>query len=133
MEVEFSASRHFTFIFTAFVLMQIFNMICCRKVHDEWNIFDGLFTNATFIILWFVIIGGQILITTFGYRVFHCNKDGLDGKQWAIAFGIGLTTFIINALCKLIPDWLFPKLGKDSVDDRRAEEALAKKQATKQA
>ena len=79
--------------------------------------------------MWFVIIGGQILITTFGSRVFKCNPNGLDGKQWAIAFGIGLSTFILNAFCKIIPDWLFPKLGKDSVDDRRAEEALARKQA----
>jgi len=43
--------------------MQIFNMICARKVHDEFNIFEGITTNATFIILWFVVIGGQVLIT----------------------------------------------------------------------
>lgn len=27
-------SRHFTFIFNAFVMMQIFNFINCRKIHD---------------------------------------------------------------------------------------------------
>jgi len=56
-------SRHYTFIFTAFVLMQIFNMICCRKIHDEFNIFDGIFTNPMFVILWLLIMAGQILIT----------------------------------------------------------------------
>jgi hypothetical protein len=63
MDMADGSSRHFTFIFTAFVLMQIFNMICARKVHDEFNIFEGLSTNPTFIILWFVVIGGQVLIT----------------------------------------------------------------------
>jgi fumarate reductase subunit C len=52
------ASRHLTFIFTSFVLMQIFNMICARKIHDEWNIFEGILKNPIFCILWFVIIGG---------------------------------------------------------------------------
>ena len=51
MRIEFGASRHFTFIFTAFVFMQIFNMVCCRKVHDEINIFEHVFTNPMFIVL----------------------------------------------------------------------------------
>jgi len=63
-------SRHYTFIFTSFVLMQIFNMICCRKIHDEYNIFDNMHKNPMFIIIWFVVIGGQVLITTFGSLVF---------------------------------------------------------------
>jgi Ca2+ transporting ATPase len=27
-------SRHFTFIFNAFVMLQIFNFVNCRKIHD---------------------------------------------------------------------------------------------------
>jgi hypothetical protein len=42
MDMEDGASRHFTFIFTSFVLMQIFHMFCCRKVHDEWNVFQDI-------------------------------------------------------------------------------------------
>jgi len=73
-------SRHLTFIFTAFVMMQIFNMICARKIHDEWNIFEGIQKNPTFCVLWFVIIGGQVLITQVGSLVFVCSPDGLDGN-----------------------------------------------------
>jgi Cation transporting ATPase, C-terminus len=73
-------SRHLTFIFTAFVMMQIFNMICARKIHDEWNIFEGIQNNPTFCVLWFVIIGGQVLITQVGSLVFVCSPDGLDGN-----------------------------------------------------
>lgn len=62
LEIE-GPSRHYTFIFTSFVLMQIFNMICCRKIHDEWNMFEDIFKNPMFVILWFTIVIGQILIT----------------------------------------------------------------------
>ena len=59
--------------------MQIFNMICCRKVHDEWNIFDGIEKNPMFIILWIIVCGGQALITQFGGYVFQTCLKGLDG------------------------------------------------------
>lgn len=55
---EFGPSRHLTFIFTVFVLMQIFNMICCRTIHDELNIFKGVHTNFMFILIWVIIMVG---------------------------------------------------------------------------
>lgn len=35
-------SRHFTFIFNTFVMMQIFNFLNARKIHDEVNIFHNV-------------------------------------------------------------------------------------------
>lgn len=32
-------SRHFTFIFNTFVMMQLFNFLNARKLHEEINIF----------------------------------------------------------------------------------------------
>ena len=64
--------------------------------------------------------------------MFSCSPYGLDGKQWAICFGIGLTSFVVDAILKIIPDWLFPKLGKDTVDDRRREAAILKKSGAAQ-
>ena len=32
-------SRHFTFVFNTFVMMQVFNFINSRKLHEEVNIF----------------------------------------------------------------------------------------------
>ena len=43
-----------------------------------------------------------------------------------LAFGVGLTSFVVNFLLKLVPDWWCPKLGNDSVDDRRKELAAAR-------
>ena len=45
-------------VFNVFVILQIFNMINCRKVNDEKNIFDGLFDNKMFVIVWLVIVIG---------------------------------------------------------------------------
>jgi len=35
-------SRHFTIIFNTFVWLQIFNFINSRRIHDEFNVLDGL-------------------------------------------------------------------------------------------
>jgi len=58
MVEELGPSRHLTWIFTAFVLMQIFNMIPARKIDDEWNIFEGICRNWIFLTIWVIIIGG---------------------------------------------------------------------------
>jgi hypothetical protein len=100
-------------------------MICARKIHDELNVFQDIFRNPTFCILWIVIIGLQCLITSFGNLVFQTSPDGLNGWQWLISFGVGLTSFLVNILLKFLPDWCCPKLGADSVDDRRKEKAAA--------
>jgi len=131
MESELGPSRHLTFIFTAFVLMQIFNMICSRKIHDEFNIFEGIHKNLIFIVIWFLIIAGQMLISTFGGRIFVVCLDGLDGTQWGMAFAVGTTSFIINVILKFVPDDWCIKLGKDSVDERRKAEEAEKRRLGK--
>lgn len=75
--------------------------------------------------LWFVILGAQVLITCFGNLVFQTSPDGLCGWQWLISFGIGFSSFFVNLILKFVPDWCCPKLGSDSVDDRRKEKAAA--------
>ena len=51
------ASRHMTWVFTLFVIMQIFNMICSKKLNDEWNIFAGVQKNFVFIGIMVMICG----------------------------------------------------------------------------
>jgi magnesium-transporting ATPase (P-type) len=79
MTSKHGASRHLTFIFSSFVLMQIANMLCCRKIFDEWNFLEGIHKNFIFIGVWFVIIVGQVLITQFGSTVFVVSNYGLNG------------------------------------------------------
>jgi len=71
-------------VFTAFVLMQIFNMLNARKINDEKNIFDGVFRNAMFVTIWVTILVLQVLITQLTQDVFRVNREGLYWHQWLI-------------------------------------------------
>lgn len=123
------ASRHMTFIFTMFVVMQIINMFPARKIRDEFNIFVGLHKNIMFILIFLFIAGMQVLITQVGSVVMKVHPSGLAGAQWGEAIAIGATILVIDVILKFLPDDWFPKLGQDSVDDRRL--ALKKGNADK--
>lgn len=110
-----------TWVFHFFVFMQIWNMICSRKIRDELNIFSGLTTNYLFIIVWLIIVVGQVLISTSG-KIFHLHTAGLSLKQHLLAMGLAATVFIINAILKFLPDGIMPfGLGPDSAYDRMME------------
>lgn len=110
-------SKHFTFFFNLFVLMQIVNMVCARKIHDEWNIFAGFFDNFVFLAVWIVIFGLQVVIIQFSGFIFKVQPLGVE--QWAIAFGVSCTLFMVDAVVKLIPDRFTYAVGKDTVFDGR--------------
>jgi len=94
-------------------------MIAARKIHDELNILEGIFTNVMFLVIFVVIAAGQFVITQYGSYMFVVNINGLDAVQWGISIGFGASVFIINAILKCIPDWLAPSLGNDSVFNAR--------------
>lgn len=106
-------------MFNAFVMMQIFNMICSRKIHDEFNILSGIHTNPMFIVLFFVILGGQFVICQYGGKMFVVCEKGLTLEQWGLSAAIGSSVFIVNAILKCLPDWIAPSLGNDTVFNRR--------------
>ena len=97
-------SRHYTIIFNAFVLMQIFNMLNARKIHDELNIFEGVHKNMMFIGIWFIILIFQVLITQFTQDVFVVARDGLAWHQWLICLALGVSVLPIDFIIRFIPD-----------------------------
>ena len=111
-------SRHFSWIFHCFVFMQIWNMVCSRKIHDEFNVFEGVFSNPMFLLVWLFIVIGQIAIS-FSGQVFKLHPAGLSPIQHLEAIGYALSVFVVNAILKCVPDWIIPfQLGPDSVYDR---------------
>ena len=72
-----ASSRHMSWIFQLFVFMQIWNMICAKKIHDELNVFTGVFDNAMFLIIWLIIVVGQVLISLSG-SFFKIHPAGLS-------------------------------------------------------
>lgn len=64
-------SRHYTYNFNVFVLMQVFNFVNARKINDEINIFTNIFSTMFFPVIVVSIIILQIIITTFGSKAFR--------------------------------------------------------------
>ncbi len=72
-ENEWGPSRHFTVVFAVFVYMQVFNMICARKINDEKNIFAGFCSNSMYVSILFIIAIVQFILTQFSADIFKCS------------------------------------------------------------
>lgn len=119
--LSYSKSRHLTAVFNLFVFFQIFNMICCRKINDEINIFSGIFENVYFGVVWIMIVILQVLLITFAGRVFKCHAKGLTPVQWAWTVLPGLFTFLINVSLKCESlDKMCPIIGSEDPKDVEA-------------
>lgn len=69
---DIGPSRHFTFLFNAFLWMTIFNFINARKLKDEINVFKGITKNMLFIVIVVIIVLSQALIVSVGGKVMNC-------------------------------------------------------------
>ena len=97
-------SRHFTFLFNTFVFLQFFNFFCCRKVKDEMDIFEGIFSNWLFWFIILVTISCQIIILKFLNQFFGLYLyGGLTVQQFFISVGISILTIPASFVLRLIP------------------------------
>jgi len=95
-------SEHFTVIFNAFVMMQIFNEINARKIHGERSVFKGIFDNPLF---YGIVIGTlvtQVLIIEMAGVVFACTS--LSVAQWMFCTCVGLFELIWQQFICFVPD-----------------------------
>lgn len=115
-------SRHLSIVFNLFVFMQVFNMICSRKINDEVNIFKGIMSNPSFVIVWTIILVVQIFCTQYFGRFMSVHVNGLTGTHWMYCMLIALVTFPINLLLKFVPDAMCPMLGDEDKADVEASE-----------
>jgi len=120
---HFTASRHLTIVFNMFVWLQIFNMLCARKINDEINIFEGIHTNGMFIGVLIAIAGLQVFIMFSGSiddtiaQAFSVHVHGCTPTQWVICIVGGLVTFPINFVMKWFPEDCCIVLGEEPADD----------------
>ncbi|XP_052573991.1 LOW QUALITY PROTEIN: plasma membrane calcium-transporting ATPase 1-like [Peromyscus californicus insignis] len=94
-------SEHYTIVFNTFVLMQLFNEINARKIHDERNVFEGIFSNAIFCTIVLGTFVVQILIVQFGGKPFSCSELSIEQWLWSIFLGMG--TLLWGQLISTIP------------------------------
>jgi len=89
-EEDETPSRHFTFIFQTFVMMQLFNELNSRKIRDEWNCLAGLEKSLMFVIIWVIELVLQIIMVLFGSFAMNCHVDyGLTWDQWLLSIALG--------------------------------------------
>lgn len=125
--IDGDSSRHMTFIFNLFIWLQIINMISARKINDELNLCKDFFSNPAFLIIWLLIVVVNFLIIQYTGAFFSLHPDGLAWEQHLLCIGVSCSVLIANAIFKCLPDDVSPKVGKDSVDERR----LAAKEAAR--
>ncbi|XP_007014495.2 PREDICTED: calcium-transporting ATPase 10, plasma membrane-type [Theobroma cacao] len=89
-----------TLIFNAFVLCQIFNEFNARKP-DEMNIFKGLSRNYLFIGIVAITVVLQVVIVEFLGK--FAKTVQLNWKLWLISIAIGIVSWPLALLGKLIP------------------------------
>jgi len=124
------ASRHMSVVFNVFVLMQVFNMINARKIHDEVNICAGITQNYLFLGIWALIAGFQVIIAQYTGKVFEVNKNGLDSGQWMISLIFGAFVLLYDFFLKFIPDSICPELGKKINQDEEHKKGEMQKKSS---
>ncbi|KAG7135939.1 Calcium-transporting ATPase 2 like protein [Verticillium longisporum] len=89
-------------VFNTFVFMQIFKLINSRRIDNELNIFEGLSRNRLFLVMFAIMVGGQVLIVFVGSDAFVVVP--LTGPQWGISLVLGFLSIPIGVLIRLFPD-----------------------------
>eukprot|EP00581_Thalassiosira_minuscula_P007824 CAMPEP_0183703132 /NCGR_PEP_ID=MMETSP0737-20130205/988_1 /TAXON_ID=385413 /ORGANISM="Thalassiosira miniscula, Strain CCMP1093" /LENGTH=1169 /DNA_ID=CAMNT_0025929841 /DNA_START=195 /DNA_END=3701 /DNA_ORIENTATION=- len=75
-------SVHYTFIFNAFVWMQLFNEVNSRSLEGEFNVFRGINRNPLFCGILLTTAVLQVIMVEFGGKAMHVADGGLDAEYW---------------------------------------------------
>ena len=106
-ELRADPTEHFTIIFNTFVLLQIFNEVNARKIHGEFNVFTGIFSNYIFLGVMVGQVSVQALIVEFGSLVF--STSGLSADLWLWCVFLGSTSLLWGQVLVLI---IMPLINK---------------------
>ncbi|GAB4821345.1 hypothetical protein N2152v2_008391 [Parachlorella kessleri] len=94
-------SEHYTIVFNAFVLMQLFNQVNARKILDSSVVWEGLPQATLFNSILGTELVLQYLIVQYGGLAFHTHP--LTAAQWGICLGIGASTLVVRDLLRRLP------------------------------
>jgi P-type Ca2+ transporter type 2C len=72
--------------FSIYVFFQVWNQINCRSLTPQVSGFHRISFNPTFLAIAATVAVGQVLIVTFGNRVFNVEPLGPMAWMWVIAF-----------------------------------------------
>lgn len=107
---------HLTYIFNTFVILQIFNLINCRKIgRRDFNVFESFFHNWFFLIIFAGTLAMQYLLV----NVFSglTRTVPLGKSEWGACMAVGTTPILISALLKLTPERWVSKIPLGNILD----------------
>jgi Ca2+-transporting ATPase len=86
--------------FSIYVFFQVWNQISCRSLTPAFSGFHRILQNPTFIGIAGIVAVGQVLIVTFGGRVF--NVEPLGPLTWLAVIAFTSTVLIFAEIARLI-------------------------------
>ncbi len=92
-----------TLFFTIYVFFQVWNQVNCRSLTPEWSGLSRIWENPTFLLIAGVVAVGQVLIVTFGGRVFSVERLGLN--QWLAVIAFTSTVLIFAEITRRVRLW----------------------------
>jgi hypothetical protein len=91
---------HYTFIFTAFVMCQVFNEFNARELFNSFNVFRGLSHNPIFIFIVVLTVVLQVIIVEFGGKFVKTSPLPIDLWAWSLLFGfLSLPLSLLLKVC----------------------------------
>lgn len=118
----------FSFIFQAFVFMQVFNQFNARKLEGELNVFGGMFRNPLFVYITIFTILMQLAMVEFGGAALKCWP--LNTNQNLFCVAVGAFELVVGFGLKFLPlGWFqcFSFDEKPQEDDHKSAVSVLKK------
>ena len=100
---------HYTLVFNAFVMLQVFNEFNSRKINNEANVFANIFDNNMF---WFIVIGTivvQLIIVEVGGEIM--KTASLNWAFIGVSLFLGVLCLLFQQLARTVPPRLFTEVG----------------------
>lgn len=108
-------TKLFSFVFNAFVFMQVFNQINARKLEPgEWNVFSDMGRNMPFLGIMVITIAIQLFMVEFGGRFVKCWPLNTTQNLFCIVIGAG--ELIWGVIVKLTPTSIYINLSLEDKD-----------------
>ncbi|KAJ3210323.1 Calcium-transporting ATPase 10, plasma membrane-type [Dinochytrium kinnereticum] len=95
-----ASKRTKTTVFTAFIFLQVSNIVMARQLNGELNPFKDITRNKLFILISFIIIGVQVLVSTVGGS--FLSTIMMSWKEWVLCVCIGLVNFLFTVIARAI-------------------------------
>ncbi|KAK7197425.1 vacuolar-type Ca2+-ATPase [Novymonas esmeraldas] len=119
--------EHQTIVFNVFVLSTLLHMFNCRKLYEEWNVLEGIWSRSRpFVAVLAFCFGFQILaVETFGDFM---NVTRLRAEEWFACAIVATGVLFTGLISRLLPvrEPVFGKSFDASVLDDDAKTMLAK-------